>query len=223
MPVSMGAFHIIGRIPYFRELPAEEIEVLAQRARLWHGAEDAVLFAEGDTAAGLYYVVNGSVKVVRHSAEGRRLIVREFQPGETLNEVGALDGNENVATAIAGHRDTLALLIPGELVRELAARYPALSNEMMQEMARKLRFAMTRVGRLGLMDVKARLCAWLLDNMDEQNTLRGLPQEHVAEQLGTVRQVIGRALAELRDAGIVDVGRGFIKVIDKERLRELID
>lgn len=221
--MSMGAFHIIGRIGYFEALPFDEIEVLAKRSRFWHGTEEAILFSEGDPAAGLYYVVHGSVSVVRYSPEGRRLIVREFQPGETFNEVGALDGGENVATAMAARDDTLTLLVPGDVVRDLVARYPTLSNEMMQEMARKLRFAMTRVGRLGLMDVRARLSAWLLEHVGEDGTLRGVSQEQLAERLGTVRQVIGRALAELRDEGIIVAGRGFIQVLDKERLKEFAD
>lgn len=218
--MSMGAFHIASRISYFRDLPQSDLEELSRRARFWHGGPDAVLFAEGEPAAGLYYVVEGRIKVVRHSPEGRRLVIREFHPGETFNEVGALDGDLNVATAVAGASDTMALLIPGELVRELSARHPSLSHEMMQEMARKLRFAMTRVGRLGLMDVKARLSAWLLESADKDGAVRGLSQEQLAERLGTVRQVVGRALGELRDEGVVEVGRGVVRILDPDALRD---
>lgn len=222
MAASSGTFHeIIRRIPYFEQLPDAEIDILAKRARMWRGAVGEVLFTEGEPAAGLYYSVRGRVQVVRHSPEGRRLIVREFGPGDTFNEVGALDATTNAATAVAGQDDTQVLLIPGALVRDLAERYPSIGNEMMQEMARKLRFAMTRVNRLGLMDVKARLCARLLESIDADGLLQGVSQEQLAEQLGTVRQVIGRALTELRRAGVVEVGRGFIKVLDKDALRKM--
>lgn len=216
----MGAFHIVSRIPYFRDFPRTDLEGLAGRARFWHGGPGAVLFAEGEPAAGLYYVVEGRVEVVRHSPEGRRLVVREFEPGETFNEVGALDGGVNVATAVAAAPDTMVLLIPGEFVRDLSVRHASLSYEMMQEMARKLRFAMTRVGRLGLMDVKARLSAWLLEAADKDGAVRGLSQEQLAERLGTVRQVVGRALGELRDEGVVEVGRGVIRILDAGALRD---
>lgn len=214
--------NIIGGISYFKPLPLTEIQTLARQVRHWRGGDGEVLFTEGEPAAGLYYLIRGRVHVVRHSPEGRQLIVRQFHPGDTFNEVGALDGTTNAATAVAAAADTEVLLIPGHLVRDLAARYPTLGTEMMQEMARKLRFAMTRINRLGLMDVKARLCAWLLDYVDESGFIADISQEELAAQLGTVRQVIGRALGELRREGVVEVGRGFIRIIDKDALKDIV-
>lgn len=147
--------------------------------------------------------------------------MREFNPGETFNEVGALDDVTNAATAVACHPETTVIVIPGEQVRRLADKYPALSQAMMLEMARKLRYAMDRANRLGLMDVKARLCARLLEAADGHGTLR-TSQTRLAEELGTVRQVVGRALNELQRAGIVATGRGGIKVLDRNALKGML-
>lgn len=212
----------IKRIPYFSTLPEEEIVRLTARAKLVSYDAQTTLFHEGEPALGLYCLLKGRVKVVRFSPEGRQLIIREFRPLDTFNEVGALDAAPNAATAIADMDDTQVLLIPGDVVRELAARYPDLGNEMMKAMAKKLRFAMTRVNRLALMDVKERLCAWLLDTIDESLTVRGISQEDLAARLGTVRQVLGRALADLREAGLVEVGRGTIRVLDADGIQRLV-
>lgn len=212
----------IGRIPYFADLPADELERLAGVAKLIQCGAQTTLFHEGDPALGLYCLLQGRVKVMRFSPEGRQLIVREFHPGDTFNEVGALDAAPNAATAVADADNTEVLLIPGDVVRDLTARYPELGSRIMRAMARKLRFAMKRVNRLALMDVKQRLCAWLLDNVDESGTVSGISQEDLAAQLGTVRQVIGRALADLREAGLVEVRRGAIRVLDAERIKQLI-
>lgn len=212
----------IKRIPYFSTLPEEEIFRLASRAKLISCDAQTILFHEGDPALGLYCLLKGRVKVVRFSPEGRQLIIREFRAIDTFNEVGALDAAPNAATAIAETDDTQVLLIPGDVVRELASRYPELGNEMMQAMAQKLRFAMNRVNRLALMDVKGRLCTWLLDTIDESGTVRGISQEDLAARLGTVRQVLGRVLADLREAGLVEVSRGTIRVLDVDGMQRLI-
>lgn len=214
---------IINDINYFNELPEYEIKVLAEGARIIRADAEETLFVEGDPAAGLYYVVRGRIKIVRYSPEGRQLIVREFFPGETFNEVGALDATTNPASAVTDRKETEVALIPGELIRKLADRYPGLSTKMMNEMAKKLRFAMARVNNLALMDVKARLALKLLESMDESGLLLGLSHEELAAQLGTVRQVLGRALGELREAGIVEVRRGSIKVIDRDALEVIVD
>lgn len=212
----------IKRIQFFSTLPDEEIVRLASRAKLISYDAQSTLFHEGEPALGLYCLLQGRVKVVRFSPEGRQLIIREFRAIDTFNEVGALDAAPNAATAIADTDGTQVLLIPGDVVRELASRYPDLGNEMMRAMAQKLRFAMNRVNRLALMDVKGRLCAWLLDTIDESGTVRGISQEDLAARLGTVRQVLGRVLADLREAGLVEVGRGTIRVLDVDGMQRLI-
>jgi len=209
---------MIRKIPYFTALPPDEVERLAASARLIAAANGEVLFREGEPAQGLYWLRSGRVKVVRYSPEGRQLIVREFRPGETFNEVGALDASENAATAVAGEEGTEALLIPGERIRGLAQRYPELDAAMMQAMACKLRFAMSRMNQLALLDVKARLAACLLERADEEGRVSGVTQEELAAELGTVRQVLGRTLAELQRAGIVEVKRGSIRILDREAL-----
>lgn len=214
---------ILGQIEYFAQLPEAELHALADNARrLQYDAGDA-LFHEGDPAPGLFYLCRGGVKAVRYSSEGRQLIIREFGPGETFNEVGALDGSPNAATVVATKRETEVLLIPGEDVRGLVTRYPDLGAKIMEAMANKLRFAMGKVNRLALMDVKARLAAHLVDTADQNGELRGVSQEELAAQLGTVRQVVGRILNELQKAGTLQVQRGIIRIIDHHALDDLLE
>jgi len=213
----------IRAIPYFAELPDHEIGRLAQSARLIKVGDGEVLFREGEPALGLYYLRRGRIKAVRYSPEGRQLIVREFRAGETFNEVGALDASENAATALCGEDGTEVLLIPGALIRDLARRYPELDAAMMQSMAQKLRFAMARMNELALLDVKARLAAYLLEQADEQGWIRDITHEELAARLGTVRQVLGRSLGELQRAGAVEVRRGSIRILDRGALEAILE
>ncbi len=211
---------IVKGISYFAGLPEHEIARLASSTRRVSLDSGETLFHEGEPADGMYYVCRGRVKIVRFSPEGRQLIVREFRTGETFNEVGALDSSENAATAIAEERDTLIVLVPGEVIRDLAHRYPGLSAEMVREMAEKLRFAMGKMNSLALLDVKSRLAAYLVEAAGETGVLEGVSHEELAAHLGTVRQVLSRALGELQRTGAVEVRRGSIRIVDVNRLLE---
>lgn len=212
---------VVRRIPYFAGLPGSEIQRLATSARLVTLDAGETLFHEGEPADGLYYLCRGRVKIVRYSPEGRQLIVREFRLGDTFNEVGALDGCENAATAIAEENGTHVMIIPGEVIRELAGRYPELGGEMMKEMAEKLRFAMGKMNSLALMDVKSRLAAYLLEEVGDSGTLKGVSHEELAAHLGTVRQVLSRALGDLQRSGAVEVRRGSIRILDSSLLLDM--
>lgn len=210
-------------ISYFEALPTDELEQVARVSRVITLESGEALFHEGDPAEGLYLVVRGGVRAVRYSPEGRQLIVREFHPGETFNEVGALDGSENAATAITTANPTEVLIVPGEKMRQLTREYPDFGQQVMRAMAEKLRYAMGKVNRLALMVVKARLASHLLESATDTGVLKGISQEELAAQLGTVRQVLGRALSEMQKAGIVEVGRGFIRIIDRDALEAIVE
>lgn len=209
---------LVRRIPYFASLPEPEVERLARAARFITLGAGETLFHEGEPAEGLYVLVKGRVRIVRYSPQGRQLIVRQFTAGESFNEVGALDASENPATAIVEEDGSELLLVPGDIVQQLVAAYPTLGQAMSQEMARKLRFAMEKMNTLALMDVKSRLAEHLLHAADERGVIEGVSHEELAAEIGTVRQVLTRALGQLQRQGAVEVKREFIRILDASLL-----
>ena len=64
---------------------------LAQSAIWREYAPNAIIFLEGETAAAIYYLSFGWVKVVKSSADGREQILRFLSPGETFNELSVFE------------------------------------------------------------------------------------------------------------------------------------
>lgn len=208
---------ILHSVPYFSDLSAEQLEQVAQITQITTYAKGEVIFHQGEPAAGLYGVISGRVKAVRYSAEGKEYIVRFFVPTETFNEVGALDGGVNPATAIAAEESSVFLL-PTAQLRPLLEGNSAMDTRIMAAMAQKLRFAMRQVEQLSMLDVKERLARFLGDQWRSGHQECRMSQEEMAAMLGTVRQVLGRALAELQAQGAVDVGRGRIRILKPDLL-----
>ena len=86
-----------------------------------------------------------------------------------------------------------------------------------------MRLLLDRVDRLATADVNTRLCSYLLDRVElvEGSTI-AITQESLAEELGTVREVVMRALRSLRERHIIkSAGRGKIEIVDRSALRSL--
>lgn len=216
---QMDVTAILADMAYFTGVQAARLAQLAKSCRLIRLDAGETVFLESDPAQGLYGMVAGRVKAVRYSPQGREFVIREFEPPETFNEVGALDGGTNPATAVAAVNGTQVLLVPGEPIRRLAQEHPDLDVKLLQALTRKMRFAMQKMDQLALLEVKERLVIYLLEHDDAHDAVGRTSQEELAAQLGTVRQVLGRALAELQRCGAVQVGRGRIQVIDREALK----
>lgn len=214
--------HLWETVPYLEKLPAEVIRTLAGIAASQRYAEGEVIFLEGEPVAGLFLIEAGTVKITRHTKEGREHILLVLNRGDTFNDVAALDGGPNPATAMA-LSDVTVWRIDRPDLRHVASRYPALAWALIESIARRARYLVGLVQDLSMRNVRGRLAHLLLEQAqagERDEAPRPLTQEEMASRLGTVREVVGRALRGLANDGIIRFDRHRIVVLDAERLAQ---
>lgn len=181
-----------------------------------------ILFMEGDPVIGFYLIESGQVKVSRVSQDGREHILLLLGEGESFNEVAALDGGPNPATATA-HADAIVHCVLRDELRQTVSQHPDLAWAMIESMAQRARHLLGMVQDLSMRSVKGRLARLLLEQAEANETdamPRMLTQEEMASRLGTVREMVGRALRSLSADKIIEFDRHRIVVLDGERLRK---
>jgi CRP/FNR family transcriptional regulator len=219
---------LLRRVPYFTGLTDEVLGALAKAAGSRRYSRNQVIFLEGDPCAGLYIVMTGEVKIFKLSTQGREQILHQLGPGGTFNDVAVLDGGPNPASA-AATSDATVCIIPREQIRRLAQTYPELAWALIESIARRARHLVRVVEDLALRSVKARLARLLLTEAAHINDKGAIEraqmvtQAEMAARLGTVREMIGRALRDLADEGLIEFDRHRIVIIDRERLQAVAD
>lgn len=208
-------------VPYLHDLSLPIVQTLASMASVYHYNVGALIFNEGDPVSGLFLVEQGTVKICRFSKEGREQTLLFMQRGDTFNDVAALDGGPNPATAIA-YTDVTLWRITRVDLRYVAERHPPLAWALIESIAHRTRHLVNLVHDLSLRNVKGRLARLLLEQVDpaQQEPPPMLTQEEMASRLGTVREMVGRALRSLSSAGIIQFDRHRIVILDPERLAE---
>ncbi len=226
--LSAGAFASWQRVPYFAGLPEEVLVALAQVAVPRRYARGQIVFLEGEPCAGLFVIAAGGVKIFKLSAQGREQIVQLLGVGDTFNEVAALDGGPNPAN-VSATADSLLYCIGRDDLRRLAQRYPQLAWTLIESLARRARHLVALVEDLALRSVKARLARLLLAEAEHASRLDAIERGHMMSQadmaarLGTVREMIGRALRELADEGLIRFDRHRIIITDRAGLSAIAD
>lgn len=213
---------LLQSVSYLANLPHTTLEALAAIAVERAYREGEVIFWQGEPAFGLYIIAEGCVKISRHATDGREHILHLLQTGETFNDVAALDGGDNPATA-AAHTDTVIWAIPRRELMYTTERFPDLAWALLEAMARRARYLVMMVEDLAMRSVKGRLARLLLEQAHQNDTEalpRLLTQEEMANQLGTVREVVGRALRSLANSDIIEFDRHRIVILDADRLAE---
>lgn len=213
-------YDILPGLPYFQGLSAELTDALAEVAARVLYAAGATIFLEGDLASGLYVVEKGLVKISRVSLDGREYIMHLAGPGESFNNVAALDAGANPGTAVAQTNVTVWRIDPMEL-RRVAQRYPDLVWAFVDDLAGRARYLVGLVEDLALRNVRGRLARLLLEEADGAEHLtvpRMLTQEEMAARLGTVREMVGRTLRSLAASGLIEFDRHRIVILDPDGL-----
>ncbi|HEY2897767.1 MAG TPA: Crp/Fnr family transcriptional regulator [Gemmatimonadaceae bacterium] len=205
----------------FHSLTEAAATALATHARRRSFAAREPLFREGDEAHGIFVVLDGKVRVVRTS-RGRRHVLHTEMRGGTLGEAPFFDHDPYPVSAVAW-TPVVALYLDRGCVERAVRSCPELALFFLSRLAERVRLLLDRVDRLATASVSTRMCAYLLEQAERSDgSLVAITQESLAEELGTVREVVMRALRSLRKRRIIaSAGRGKIEIVNLPALREL--
>ena len=178
-----------------------------------------MVFLEGEQSSGLYSIHAGWVKLIKLSSEGREQVLRYFGPGEVFSEMGAFLSRPNPATALALEHTEL-WQIHRSVLQPALSHHPSVLLQVMANMADRIAFLAELVADLSLYPVEVRLARLLLDESTAGAFDRRswLTQAELAARMGTVPDVLGRALRDLADAGLIQVDRRRIAILDRAGL-----
>jgi CRP/FNR family transcriptional regulator len=210
---------ILSAVPYLAELDAATLASIGREAvRQKHDA-GAMVFLEGEPCAGLCIVEQGWLKAVKISLAGREQVLRVVGPGEVCNEISVFAGTPNPATVMALEA-AVVWTIRRDAILGLMDDSPSLARTITRNLAGRVLNLLTLVEDLSLRTVEERLARLLLQRADE-GTLhrrRWATQTEMAARIGTVPDVLNRALRDLVKEGLIRVERHQIQILDPQGL-----
>ncbi len=214
----------IVRVPLFIRLSASTQAALDQEAHVRPYEKGQAIVLEGHRPTGLCVVVSGLVRIYRMMADGRVHVHHYMRPYATFNVIAALDGRPN-PTSAESVVDSQIGWLPRAALIELMSRDTDLMQACLRLLTLQNRELMARIDDLGFRTVPSRLARLLLHSggfESEVNIpLDTLSQDEIAAVLGTSREVLGRALRQLYDMGLVRrEGRSYV-IVDRAGLERL--
>jgi CRP/FNR family cyclic AMP-dependent transcriptional regulator len=206
----------------FADASVEMIEALARRAVEVRFSANETIFLTGSVSRGWFIILEGTVRVVRGS-RGRQHVVHTEGRGGTLGEVPLVERDTHPATAIAVV-DTRCALLTADALESAIAEQPRVAFLVARRLAARVRTLVNRLDDRSARTVDGRLIDFLLALPQDESGQIVVPQsqQDLAEELGTVREVVARGLRRLHTEGIIRrVGRRRYQIPDREKLRRV--
>ena len=218
---------VLERVPFFAGLSQQQLEGIDKRMVSLSWAAGDPLFTAGEPADHLYVLASGLVKLAQPTPNGQEVVVDLLTPGDlfgALNMTGQAVYPETAWTLTT----TCALRINGHSFREILAEYPQIALRVLDDIAGRLAQARSDVGQQSTGTVAQRVATTLLRLADKlghersgnRGTLLQLPlsRSDLAGMVGSTPESVSRVMSRLRRDGIIDSGRRWTAVLDRDRL-----
>ncbi len=215
VPELMDALH---QIAVFRNLPEAVIARLAHAARVQRRSQGELVVLEGEPCLTVYGVVGGRLRVSRSAASGREQVLTELGPGEMVNVVPAFEAEPQNHASVRVLAPTTLVALESAAFLECVRASPELAWAILQSFAGRISQLVRLAADLSLLSVRGRLARFLLSHEGGQRQAARWTQEEIAAHLGTVRDVVGRALRAFADDGLVRIERQRILLLDRPGL-----
>lgn len=213
-------------VPCFSGIGPEVLSRLDQVAHSHEFQAGATIFNEGDQCAGFHVVIEGLVRIYRISPEGRLHTLSLLRPVASFNEVAAVDGGPNPYIAVAVTQSTVVRISHQQLLELLANERDLLQNYV-QALAHTNREYIERLEDMTFRSIPSRLAKLYLHEATYGDHISEAPsrltQEEIASILGTTREVVGRALRGLLNAGLLRKEGRQVFIVDRQGLAHLAE
>ena len=220
---------LIGRLPFFRQLPEQAI---LEINRLFEDRETTAgqaIYFEGDPPDYFFLVSNGKVKLLRHTAAGREVLLDILQAGEYFGSLSASNQKGYSETAIAQTAGCV-LQISTEDFKTVLNRHPDVTLKVLEAVSKRLEESQELIKQLSGYSIEQRVAATLIrlatkmGEPKQKDVLIQLPfsRQDLAAMTGTTVETVSRLMSHFTEAGLISTGRRWVVVSDLAGLERIV-
>ncbi|WP_295004258.1 Crp/Fnr family transcriptional regulator [uncultured Dechloromonas sp.] len=219
MPTTAASERLLSLYPALAGLPAERLAALTQPQAIMHLPAGRQVFAEHQPCQGFPLLLEGSIKVIKLAASGRELMLYRVAPGGSciISSSCLLAHTDYNARGIAETPLTLLALPVGEFSRLLVEHAP-FRDFVFHLFTDRIAELMQLVEEVAFARLDQRLAKLLLAR--NENTLN-VTHQQLADDLGSVREIVSRLLKGFAAQGLVTLGREQLSIIDRSGLQKI--
>lgn len=214
------------QVPIFCMLEPNHLAILAEMAHPQHYRKGQTIFYHGDPGNAMYVLLTGSVRLSLPSEAGAEVLVAVLRPGEHFGELAALDGRPRYVTAVAAEA-TEVLAIHREKLVAFLREHAEASLQVALSLSLRLRHITELLADMTFLDLLSRLAkrlcqlAGVLHEPAEGAAEVQVGQDALADMVGATREAVNKQLARLREMGLIETGRGHVRILRPARLRAI--
>lgn len=211
--------------PIWDKLTAQQQSLLAENVLLRRVKKGEIVHNGSADCAGLMLIRSGQLRAYMLSADGREItLYRLFEMDICLFSASCVMSSIQFEMMIQAEKDSELFIIPPKIYQELLHQSAAVANYTNEIMASRFSDVMWLMEQIMWKSFDRRLAAFLLEEAAlEGSTCLKITHETIGNHLGSPREVVTRMLRYFQNEGMVNLSRGSVELVDKQKLKKLAE
>ncbi|WP_235296433.1 response regulator [Portibacter marinus] len=207
---------------FFNEAKAEQaLEKLSENREERRFNKKALIYEEGQYPKYLFHIIEGHVKTYQTSELGKDLINNLYGPGDFFGYVPIL-ANETYQENALAQEDTIVTLIPVKDFRLLLFNSRDFAAKFISMLATHASHSEQQLLEIAYSSMRKKLANALLSVSKKSNSDEfSVSREDLASLTGAAKETVIRTLSDFKSEKIIKVDGSEIKILDKEKLKQM--
>ena len=220
-----GVQDILSRAGIFQGVDPVAVQNLIEQMETVRFPRGTTIFEEGEPGDRLYIITSGKIKLARHAPDGRENLLTVMGPSDMFGELSIFDPGPRTSSAVCVTEVTAATM-NSEMLKQWVADHPAIAQQLLRVLARRLRRTNANLADLIFTDVPGRVAKTLLQLANRFGSQEGgalrvnhdLTQEEISQLVGASRETVNKALATFAHRGWIRLEGKSVLIVDTEHL-----
>lgn len=202
--------------PSLASLPVRELDGLLADAPTMTVPAGTVMFDEENPCMAFPLLLDGTVRVAKTAPNGRELQLYRVVPGDAcVLTSSCLLGHAPYSARGIAESETTLMTLPAPVFNTLITGHEPFRTYVFSLFAERITELMQLVEAVAFQRLDQRLAALLLG----KGKLVHTTHQQLADELGSVREIVSRLLRGFADQGLVGLAREQIEILDPAGLR----
>jgi len=195
---------------------------MIKNADVFHREANITMAREGDRLPSYQMVLEGTVRFQKRSPNGRQMTIFRVRGGESCALATAcLLSDQPIPAEAVSESELYGCSIPKPVFLAGLEGSQKFRDFVFNGYSEQLGGVLNLATEIAFDSISVRLIKYLLSNSDRRGIVRRGHQE-IAEDLGTVREVVSREIKGLKEKSWISVGRGRIKLLARGEMNEML-
>lgn len=209
--------------PFWSNLKESERLLIENSIQVGTYEKGMLIHRTENSCQGLMTVLSGQLRTYILSEEGREVTLFRVPSGEVcVLSASCLMDSITFDVVIEAIEDTEVMILPSRVLNQLM-KNPYVELYLYKAATEKFSDVMWTMQQILFLKIDQRIAQFLWDEILYKNTMTfSITHDEIAKYIGSAREVVTKVLKYMAQEKVVELKRGIITILDKEKLRKYL-